>query len=155
MSTPTWSDSETRRCANGQWYSFAAIVLALVILGVVFTTGYLFGKSAGIKRTLAEFDKQLGPAMEQAMLDGGQLGIDETLKQVGPALDQYNELATALMADLQAERQRTNEFAQRSAEWLYSEPRDPVRAYDLLWCAAGKASPLDNCLQMLAEGRGD
>jgi hypothetical protein len=151
MSTPTWSDSETRRCANGQWYSFAAIVLALVILGVVFTTGYLFGKSAGIKRTLAEFDNQL----EQAMLDGGQLGIDETLKQLGPALDTYNELATALLADLQAERQRTNEFAQRSAEWLYSEPRDPMRAYDLLWCAAGKASPLDNCLQMLAEGRGD
>lgn len=155
MSARSTPESETRRCGNGQWYWFAVIVLAVVIFGVVFAAGYLFGKAKGASMALAEFDAQLRPALEQARLDGGQLGIDETLKQLGPTLVQYNELATALLADLQAERQWTNEFAHRSAEWLYSEPRDPQGAYDLLWCAAGKASPLDNCLQMLREGRGD
>lgn len=43
------SESETRRCGNGQWYWFAVTVLAMVILGVVFGTGYLYGKAAGVK----------------------------------------------------------------------------------------------------------
>lgn len=141
------SVSETRRRGNGQWYWFTVIVLAMVILGVVFSAGYLFGKAKGASMALAEFDAQLRLAFSS--------GVEQTLNQLGPTLNQCNELATALMADLQAERQRSNEFAQRSAEWLYSEPRNPQRAYDLLWCAAGKARPLDNCLQQLVDGRGD
>lgn len=125
--------SETRRCANGLWYWFFVSVAAVVILAVL-ATAYMLGKAAGVRYTLAEFENA-------GLMEG--------------TLSQYDELATALMADLEAERQWTNEFAHLSAEWLYSEPRDPQRAYDLLWCAAGKASPLDNCLQQLVDGRGD
>jgi hypothetical protein len=141
-------------------------LLLILILAVSVPAAYIFGKADGYKAgadyALAEMEKQLGPALEQplndvllqAMLDGSQAGIDMTVKQFTPILDQCNELATALLADLQTERQWTNESARRSAEWLYDSPRDPQEAYDLLWCVAGKASPLENCLQQLEDGRG-
>jgi hypothetical protein len=128
----------------------------ILILATGLPTAYLYGKAdgyrAGADYALAEMETQLGPAVERAMIRGGEIGINETVNQYTPILAKWEQLSKDLLADLQSEREWNTGFARHAADWIYGD-QDAQMAHDLLWCAMGLAYPFDDCLQMLEDGR--